>query len=376
MIRPRPGGYPARVLGAVPHDDGTVELTVWAPDVQSLAVHAADGAHPLDRGDDGVHVGRFPGRHGDEYFVCIDEGTLYPDPCSRAQPYGVRGASAVVDATRFEWTDGDWTPPSLDDLVIYELHIGTFSETGTLESAIDHLDEIAALGVNAIEVMPVAEFPGQRGWGYDGVYISAAQSSYGGPLGSEIARTVQHPPVAGTPIGTWPFPVRPGTLTARDIANYRVRFPAATHSDYRGLDVYGMSTPSSGGTAVAEALNILEQSNLGALPLTQAEHRYLEASALAFADRNRYVGNYTSPSVLRTLASDRFARSRACLINPAAALMKPLGPGGLSGSGCAAAADTMSNKQRIVSIIPALRCRAPSREAHEPRAPSARLPRA
>jgi gamma-glutamyltranspeptidase/glutathione hydrolase len=160
---------------------------------------------------------------------------------------------------------------------------------------------------------------------------------YGGPLGSEIARTVAHPPVANDPTGTWAYPIRPGTLTARDIAKYHVNFPDPTHVDYRGLDVYSMSTPSSGGTTVGEALNILEQSRLSALPAVQAQHRYLEASALAFADRNRYVGQYTPRSTIRTLLSDRFAKSRACLIDPAHALVKPVAPGSLAGSGCTTA---------------------------------------
>jgi gamma-glutamyltranspeptidase/glutathione hydrolase len=160
---------------------------------------------------------------------------------------------------------------------------------------------------------------------------------YGGPIGAEIARTVQHPPVSAQPLVPWQYPIRPGTLTARDIARYHVNLKAPTHSDYRGLDVYGMSTPSSGGTAVGEALNILEQSRLSSLPLTQAEHRYLEASALAFADRNRYVGAYTPRSTLRTLLSDRFAKARACLIDPARALPKPVAPAPLSASGCSTA---------------------------------------
>ena len=84
---------------------------------------------------------------------------------------------------RFEWTDGDFRIPGLQDAVIYELHVGTFSPEGTFEAAIPYLRELAELGVTAIELMPVAEFPGARGWGYDGVYLSAAQSSYGGPLG-------------------------------------------------------------------------------------------------------------------------------------------------------------------------------------------------
>jgi gamma-glutamyltranspeptidase/glutathione hydrolase len=161
---------------------------------------------------------------------------------------------------------------------------------------------------------------------------------YGGPLGAEIARTVQHPPVSTHPIGAWAYPIRPGTLTARDIAAYRPNFPAPTRSGYRGLDVYGMSTPSSGGTAVGEALNILEQSRLSSLPVVQAEHRYLEASALSFADRNRYVGAYTSESVLKKLVSDSWARQRACLIDPARALAKPVAPGDITARGCTPAA--------------------------------------
>ncbi|HEY7274061.1 MAG TPA: gamma-glutamyltransferase [Actinoplanes sp.] len=157
---------------------------------------------------------------------------------------------------------------------------------------------------------------------------------YRGPIGAEIARTVQHPPVAANPVGTWAPPIRPGTLTARDIAQYHLNFPAPTHSDYRGLDVYGMATPSSGGTAVGEALNILERFDLSSLSAVQAQHRYLEASSLAFADRNRYVGAYTPRSVLRTLLSDRFAAARACLIDPAHALPRPIAPAPLNASGC------------------------------------------
>jgi gamma-glutamyltranspeptidase/glutathione hydrolase len=150
---------------------------------------------------------------------------------------------------------------------------------------------------------------------------------YSGRLAADIVATVAHPPVADTPVGTWAFPIRPGAMTAADLAGYRVRRPAPTHSAYRGLDVYGMSTPSSGGTAVGEALNILETVDVAELSRTQALHRYLEATALSFADRNRYVGADTAPTVLRTLLSDRYAAERACQIDPAAALPKPVPPG-------------------------------------------------
>ena len=168
------------MLGAVPYDDGAVELTVWAPKVQSLAVHVADGVHELSRGDDGMHTGRFPGQHGDEYLLARDGDVTYPDPCSRAQPYGVRGPSAVVDASRFAWTDSSWRGLTLDDLVIYELHVGTFTEEGTFDAIAPRLGELRELGVTAIEVMPIATFPGERGWGYDGLYTFAPHPAYGG----------------------------------------------------------------------------------------------------------------------------------------------------------------------------------------------------
>jgi len=161
---------------------------------------------------------------------------------------------------------------------------------------------------------------------------------YGGPLGSEIAETVQHPPVSANPVGSWPFPIRPGTLTAADIAKYQLNHPAPTKSDYRGRTVYGMSTPSSGGTTVGEALNILETTDLSALSPTQVEHRYLEASALSFADRNRYLGAYTPQSVLDKLLSDSWAGQRACQIDPAHALTKPVPPGDINATGCTPAA--------------------------------------
>jgi gamma-glutamyltranspeptidase/glutathione hydrolase len=159
---------------------------------------------------------------------------------------------------------------------------------------------------------------------------------YTGPVAADIVRTVQRPPVADDPTGTWAYPIRPGAMTRADLARYRVRHPAPTRSDYRGLQVYGMSTPSSGGVAVGEALNILETADLSRLSTTQVLHRYLEATALSFADRNRYVGAGTSPAVLRTLLSDRYARQRACQISPTRALPKPVMPGVPSApGGCA-----------------------------------------
>jgi maltooligosyltrehalose trehalohydrolase len=175
-------------FGAVPVGNGEVELHVWAPSVESLAVDLADGRHPLDHVGNGIYKARFPAVAGDEYRLVVDGAESFPDPCSRAQPHGVRGPSAVVDTGAFAWTDESWEGVPLDDLVIYELHVGTFTDEGTFDAAIAHLRGLRELGVTAIELMPVATFPGERGWGYDGVYLSAPHRAYGGPEG--LARLV------------------------------------------------------------------------------------------------------------------------------------------------------------------------------------------
>jgi gamma-glutamyltranspeptidase / glutathione hydrolase len=168
---------------------------------------------------------------------------------------------------------------------------------------------------------------------------------YRGELAADIVRTVQHPPVVAAPPVPWPFTIRSGELKRSDLRGYEIRTPRPTHMSYRGYDVYGMPTPSSGGSTVGEGLNIVEHWDLSELSLTQSLHRYLEASALAFADRNRYVGDDTPRALLDELLSQGFARERACQINPAQALTpKPLAvpPGEPDGSygQCAVAAPT------------------------------------
>ncbi|GAA2715694.1 gamma-glutamyltransferase [Actinoplanes palleronii] len=163
---------------------------------------------------------------------------------------------------------------------------------------------------------------------------------YRGAIGRDLLRTVAQPAVSSSPTSPWAYPIRPGVLTARDLAAYQVRHPAPTRSDFKGLSVYGMSTPSSGGTAVGEALNILEASPLDSATTVDKLHYYLEASALSFADRGRYVGAYTAPSVLKDLISDRWAKGRACAIDPKKALAKPVAPGpGCTPATAAAAPD-------------------------------------
>ena len=172
--------YPwERPLGARPLGDGRVEFRVWAPRAERIALRLGDSEVALDEAGYGVYEVVAPARAGDDYLFLLG-GEPLPDPCSRWQPDGIRGPSRVFAP---EPPGALERPPSLRELVIYELHVGTFSAQGTFASAIPYLGELAELGVTAIEVMPVAEFPGRYGWGYDGVYLSAAQSSYGGPSG-------------------------------------------------------------------------------------------------------------------------------------------------------------------------------------------------
>ncbi|MEU5306220.1 gamma-glutamyltransferase [Streptomyces noursei] len=147
---------------------------------------------------------------------------------------------------------------------------------------------------------------------------------YHGAIGRDVVRTVQRPPVrAGST-----RKIRPGALTTADLAAYRTLGHAPTHTTYRGLDVYGMAPSSSGGTSVAEALNILEKSDLSHLTEKQFLHRYIEASRIAFADRGRWVGDPAYENVpVQGLTSKRFAASRECLINDGKALTSPLAPG-------------------------------------------------
>jgi maltooligosyltrehalose trehalohydrolase len=156
-------------------------IRVWAPRArESVTVRLGSGAElALRESGYGVWEAEADVSAGDDYAFVLDGGEPLADPCSRWQPAGLRGSSRVYDAPppmRFP------VPPA-NELVIYELHVGTFSSEGTFEGAIPYLAGLAELGITAIEIMPVAEFPGARGWGYDGVYISAAQSSYGGPVG-------------------------------------------------------------------------------------------------------------------------------------------------------------------------------------------------
>ncbi len=170
-------------LGASWRGDGTCGFLVWAPLAERVEVDLGGDAprrFPLRRGERGYHYGEASALPGDLYTFCLDGGPPRPDPASHFQPQGVHGPSAVVDPS-FRWSDESWEGVSLERCVFYELHVGTFTPEGTFDAVTPHLARLADLGVTALELMPVAQFPGARNWGYDGVSPFAVQNSYGGP---------------------------------------------------------------------------------------------------------------------------------------------------------------------------------------------------
>jgi len=182
-------------FGATLHSDGVCEWRVWAPRAGrvDLVFFDASGtetrALPMAAQGDGYYTCRneqiLPGQR---YAFRLDGGSPRPDPASKWQPDGVHRPSAVWRAQDFDWTDDNWPGMALREFVLYELHVGTFTSEGTFAAIIPRLRELRDLGVTAIELMPVGQFPGERGWGYDGVFWYAVQQSYGGP--TELQRLV------------------------------------------------------------------------------------------------------------------------------------------------------------------------------------------
>jgi maltooligosyltrehalose trehalohydrolase len=176
-------------LGARPIDAELTQFRVWAPraPVKGVQLLLGDRKPEVREMEDvgyGIYELTAPAAHGTDYRFKLGSKRL-PDPASRWQPKGLKGPSRVVGTGGFGLTSppSGFRPAPMNRQVIYELHIGTFSPDGTFAGAIPYLAELASLGVTAVEVMPIGEFPGAHGWGYDGVYISATQSSYGGPEG-------------------------------------------------------------------------------------------------------------------------------------------------------------------------------------------------
>ena len=164
--------------------DRRTEFAVWAPLKETMTLHIV---HPFDKKMEMIkdELGYFYSKAevgaGCLYFFMPEGEKDIPDPASQFQPQGVQGPSEVIDHSAYHWHDTNWKGLPFSEFILYEIHTGTFTEKGTFEAIIDKLDYLVATGINAIELMPVAQFPGNRNWGYDGVYYYAVQDSYGGP---------------------------------------------------------------------------------------------------------------------------------------------------------------------------------------------------
>src|SRR5271170_481278 len=160
-------------------------VRVWAPNAHHVELDLEGNRLPMTLAEHGWWTVATPlATPGADYAFVIDgaEPPL-PDPRSQFQPHGVHGRSRFVDHSAFAWTDAGWNAPALDSAIVYELHVGTFTAAGTFDAAIDRLGYLKGLGVTHVELMPVAEFSGDRGWGYDGVDLFAPHHAYGGPDG-------------------------------------------------------------------------------------------------------------------------------------------------------------------------------------------------
>lgn len=172
--------------GADRLENGDLSFRVWAPRLKKVTLKLFTNppkVYPMEKGEEDIFSIIVPNVPLDvDYVYILDEGHERPDPASRFQPYGVHGPSRLIDPKQFVWSDQAWKGVDLKDLLIYEIHIGTFTPEGTFDAVIDKLPYLLELGVNAIELMPIAEFAGERNWGYDGVCLYAPSSAYGGPL--------------------------------------------------------------------------------------------------------------------------------------------------------------------------------------------------
>src|SRR5688572_19884102 len=172
-------------IGAEPRPGG-VHFRVWAPQSRSAQVELIDGGKiqrtvALSEEKGGYFSGLIEDiGPGALYKYRLDSGS-FPDPASRFQPDGPHGPSQVIDAAAFKWTDKDWKGVAVRDLVIYEMHLGTFTPEGTWRAAAAQLKALKDLGITGVEIMPIADFPGRFGWGYDGVDLFAPTRLYGSP---------------------------------------------------------------------------------------------------------------------------------------------------------------------------------------------------
>ena len=164
--------------------DNQAEITVWSPLAKAVSVITKNTSLPLQKSDLGYWQATTTEiQEGSLYKIQVNDSTPFPDPASLSQPSGVHNESEALNLAAYPWKEKGWNNLPLEDYLIYELHVGTFTPEGTSAAAAEKLDHLVSLGITAIEIMPVAQFPGDRNWGYDGVFPFAVQNSYGGPRG-------------------------------------------------------------------------------------------------------------------------------------------------------------------------------------------------
>ena len=188
-------GSSERISGMKPgafynRKNNTCKFNIWAPAVEKLELKIVSPQKkliPLNKDAFGWWQAEVEGIDpSSRYMYRINSEHDKPDPASFYQPEGVHEASAVIDHDEFDWSDSSYNPPELAKMIFYEAHVGTFTRPGTFAGAVERLDHLQKLGVNTLEIMPVAQFPGARNWGYDGAYLYAVQNSYGGPDGLKL----------------------------------------------------------------------------------------------------------------------------------------------------------------------------------------------
>ena len=213
---------------------------VWAPDAGAVALVREAGRTPLTR--DPARPGWWTGpdlAHGERYGFSLDEGPPRPDPRSLRQPDGVHALSEAYDPGTLPWSDARWSGRELSASVLYELHVGTFTPAGTLDAAIDHLDDLAELGVDLVELMPLAAFDGAHGWGYDGVALRAVHEPYGGPAALQRFVDAAHGKGLGVVLDVVPNHLGPSGSYLREFGPYFTSTHTTPWGDAVNLDAAG-----------------------------------------------------------------------------------------------------------------------------------------
>ncbi len=290
-------------------------------DARSRRVHTIDGRETAPR--------RMP----NDAFIDPATGSPYnftPELVTSGVSVGTPGTAATWDKALERW--GTWSLPETLRPAIKVAQRGFVVDETFRQQTLDNADRFRAFRDTRRLFLPSGDAP-QVGSIFSNRALARTYRTLGkrgtrwfyrGSVARRMVDTVRHP---RTTSGTT-LPVPPGYLTRRDLKDYRARVQRATNSGYRGYQVFGMAPSSSGGTTVGEALNILERYDLGKMSTTEALHHYLEASALAFADRGQYVGDRAFVKVpVRALLNDTFAAERACSLDPAAAMPKPTAAG-------------------------------------------------